>query len=255
VTYGVGELAEMAGISVRTLHHYDAIGLVRPAGHSRGGHRRYTDEDIARLSRVLTYRELGFALDEIAEMLSHGDVRAHLVRQRDLLAERAATIERMVTAVEDELAAEITGVALPPAQRLAVFGAWRPPAGYAAELEAAWAGRPEWAASRARMATYTVEELRTMQHETDGWVARFRTVIAAGTAPDSAAALALVEELRASVERWWFPCDRGMHRAMAAWYAEDPQRLGFLVRPELQLPGMAEWLLAATEAALAADPA
>ena len=252
VSYGIGELARMAGISVRTLHHYDAIGLVVPAGHSRGGHRRYTDDDVARLRQVLTYRELGFALDEIAEMLTHGDVRAHLLRQRDLLAGRAAAIQRMAAAVEDELVAELTGVALPPAKRLAVFGDWRPPVGYAAQLEAAWSGSPEWAMSQERMAAYSVEELRTMARETDAWVARFRAAIAAGTAPGSPAALALVAELRASVERWWFPCDPAMHRAMAAWYAQEPERLGFLVRPEQQLPGMAEWLLAATEAAVAA---
>jgi DNA-binding transcriptional MerR regulator len=253
VSYGIGELARMAGISVRTLHHYDAIGLVRPAGHSRGGHRRYTDDDVARLGQVLTYRELGFALDDIAEMLSHGDVRAHLLRQRELLAQRGAAIRRMAAAVEDELAAELTGVALPPAKRLAVFGDWRPPAGYAAQLEAAWAGSPQWTMSQERMAAYTVEELRAMTQETDAWVARFRAMIATGTAPDSPAAQALVAELRAAVERWWFPCDPTMHRAMAAWYAEDPERLGFLVRPDQQLPGMTEWLLAAAEAALAAD--
>jgi len=255
VSYGIGELARMAGISVRTLHHYDAIGLVRPAGRSRGGHRRYTDDDVARLRQVLTYRELGFALDDIAEVLTHGDVRTHLLRQRDLLAERAAAIQRMAAAVEDELAAEIAGVALPPAKRLAVFGDWRPPAGYGAQLEAAWSGTAEWATSRERMAAYSVEELRTMARETDAWVTRFRAAIAAGAAPGSPTASALVEELRASVERWWSPCDRRMHRAMAAWYAEDPERLGFLVRPDQQLPGMAEWLLAATEAALTAHPA
>ncbi|MGI5128875.1 MerR family transcriptional regulator [Pseudonocardia sp. CA-107938] len=143
MSHGIGELARMAGISVRTLHHYDAIGLVRPSAHSRGGHRRYTDDDIARLSRVLTYRELGFALGEIAELLADGDVRAHLLRQRELLAERAAAIARMAAAVEEELAAEGSGVLMPPEKRLAVFGDRRPPVGYAAELEAAWAGRPE----------------------------------------------------------------------------------------------------------------
>jgi len=254
VTYGVGELAQMAGISVRTLHHYDAIGLVRPAGHSRGGHRRYTDDDVARLSRVLTYRELGFALDEIAEMLAHSDVRAHLLRQRALLAERAAAIQRMSVAVEEELTAESTGVLMPPEKRLAVFGDRRPPAGYAAELEAAWAGRPEWAVSRARLAAYTVGELRTMQRGTDAWVARFHDAVAAGTAPDSPVAVGLVDELRDSIERWWFPCSRRLHHGIATWYAEDPERLGFLVRPEQQLPGMAEWLVAATAAALAAHP-
>jgi DNA-binding transcriptional MerR regulator len=242
----------MAGISVRTLHHYDAIGLLRPAGRSRGGHRAYTDDDVARLRQVLTYRELGFGLDDIADLLTDGDAVAHLRRQRALLAERAESIRRMAAAVEEELVAELTGLQLPPAKRLAVFGNWRPPPGYAEAVEKAWSGTPHWAASRERMAGYSVEDLQTMQRGTDAWVQRFRTAVAAGTPPDSPAALALVDELRASIERWWFPCSREMHRDMAAWYAEDPVRLEFLVRREHQLPGMAGWLLAATEAALAA---
>lgn len=249
----MGELAAMAGISVRTLHHYDAIGLLRPAARSPSGRRAYTDSDVARLRQVLTYRELGFALDDIADLLADGDPVVHLRRQRALLAERAETIRRMAAAVEDELAAELTGVSLPPAKRLAVFGSWRPPPGYAETVEKAWADSPEWATSRERMAGYSVEDLQTMQRGTDAWVQRFRAAVAAGTPPESAAAIGLVDELRASIERWWFPCDRRRHRDMVAWYVEDPVSFEFLVRREHQLPGMAEWLLAATDAALSAS--
>lgn len=62
----VGEVARHAGVSVRTLHHYDAIGLLRPAGRSAAGYRHYDRGDLERLQRILTYRSLGMGLAAIA---------------------------------------------------------------------------------------------------------------------------------------------------------------------------------------------
>jgi DNA-binding transcriptional MerR regulator len=61
----VGELAERAGVSVRTLHHYEAIGLLVPSARTDAGHRRYARSDIARLARIRALTALGFSLDEV----------------------------------------------------------------------------------------------------------------------------------------------------------------------------------------------
>src|SRR5947208_9929352 len=61
----VGELARRTGLTVRTLHHYDAIGLLRPSLHTGSGHRLYTAGDVARLQQVLSLRQLGFSLEEV----------------------------------------------------------------------------------------------------------------------------------------------------------------------------------------------
>jgi DNA-binding transcriptional MerR regulator len=66
----VGELATAAGVTVRTLHHYDRIGLVRQSERTQAQHRRYAAGDVARLYRVLALRDFGFGLDRIAELLS-----------------------------------------------------------------------------------------------------------------------------------------------------------------------------------------
>src|SRR3954454_17839925 len=74
----IGELARRTGLTVRTLHHYDAIGLLSPADRSEGGHRVYGDEDVRRLYRIVSLRSLGFPLDAIAAVLDRdgGDARA-----------------------------------------------------------------------------------------------------------------------------------------------------------------------------------
>ena len=65
----VGEVAALAGVTVRTLHHYDRIGLLSPSGRTSAGYRQYSPADLDRLHQVLLYRELGFPLEEVATLL------------------------------------------------------------------------------------------------------------------------------------------------------------------------------------------
>lgn len=67
--YTVGELARRAGLTVRTLHHYEELGLLRPSGRSEGGYRRYGEADVLRLHRALALRDAGLALKEIGPLL------------------------------------------------------------------------------------------------------------------------------------------------------------------------------------------
>jgi MerR family transcriptional regulator, thiopeptide resistance regulator len=69
----VGELARRTRLTIRTLHHYDEIGLLRPSLHTESGHRLYTAGDVARLQQVLSLRQLGFALEEIRDCLNRPD--------------------------------------------------------------------------------------------------------------------------------------------------------------------------------------
>ncbi|MFC4768676.1 MerR family transcriptional regulator [Effusibacillus consociatus] len=85
----VGQLAKQTGLSVRTLHFYDEIGLLKPSQHSDSGHRLYTEADIARLQQILSLRQLGFSLEEIMDCLQSPDfspvevVRLHIERLRE----------------------------------------------------------------------------------------------------------------------------------------------------------------------------
>jgi phosphoribosylaminoimidazole-succinocarboxamide synthase len=99
----VGELANQAGVSVRTLHHYDEIGLLRPT-RSAAGHRRYTEPDVARLTQIVALRSVGLSLGEIRRCLDRGEaLAATLTRQlRDLdlrVAQTTALRDRLATVV------------------------------------------------------------------------------------------------------------------------------------------------------------
>lgn len=109
----VGELAARTGLTVRALHHYDAIGLLSPSGRTgsahNSGHRLYTAADLARLQQILSLKQLGFGLDEVREYLSRADydprrvVRLHLARvtgQADELRKLAERLAALADALD-----------------------------------------------------------------------------------------------------------------------------------------------------------
>src|SRR5262245_55930365 len=85
----VGELARRTGLTVRTLHHYDEFGLLKPSLHTESGHRLYTAGDIARLQRIVSLRQLGFSLEEVRDCLERPGfspvevIRLHVARLRE----------------------------------------------------------------------------------------------------------------------------------------------------------------------------
>jgi DNA-binding transcriptional MerR regulator len=105
-TYTVGALASSSGLTVRTLHHWDAIGLLSPASRGGNGYRRYGDAEVARLYRILALRRLGLSLEEIAAALERegpgleAAVRAHLARVEEQLAAQAALRDRLVRVLD-----------------------------------------------------------------------------------------------------------------------------------------------------------
>ncbi len=121
----MGRVAELAGVSVRTLHHYDEIGLVRPSMRTAAGYRAYSAGDVERLREVLVYRRLGFGLREIADLVGDPstDAVAHLHRLRGLLLERREHTDAMIAAIDRELEARAKGVMVGPEDQLKTFGA------------------------------------------------------------------------------------------------------------------------------------
>ncbi|HEU0077484.1 MAG TPA: MerR family transcriptional regulator [Longimicrobiaceae bacterium] len=100
-TWKVGELARSTGLTVRTLHHYDRVGLLSPSRRTASGHRLYVAADVARLQQIRSLRELGFSLDEVREFLERPDasprrvVQMHVERLREQIAMQSRLCERL----------------------------------------------------------------------------------------------------------------------------------------------------------------
>src|SRR5688572_31707774 len=117
----VGELSRLTGITVRTLHHYDEVGLVRPSRRSAAGYRLYDDADVLRLHQVLVFRELGLPLDEIAAAIDAADPRELLLTHRELLVEKRARLDRMLAALDTALTQHAKGTPMRPDEMTSLF--------------------------------------------------------------------------------------------------------------------------------------
>src|SRR5207247_2395288 len=97
----VGELARRTGLTIRTLHHYDEIGLLKPSLHTEAGHRLYTADDVARLQQVVSLRQLGFSLGEVGACLDRPEfsplevIRLHVARLREQIEMQRGLCERL----------------------------------------------------------------------------------------------------------------------------------------------------------------
>lgn len=101
--YRVSEFAEKAGVTVRTLHHYDRLGLLKPTGRTTAGYRLYAERDFARLQQIVTLKFIGLPLRQIKELLDRGqlDLPAALRLQRRLLLEKRLQVEAAIQAIEE----------------------------------------------------------------------------------------------------------------------------------------------------------
>ncbi|MCX3063242.1 MerR family transcriptional regulator [Streptomyces beihaiensis] len=228
MSYSVGQVAGFAGVTVRTLHHYDEIGLLVPSERNHASHRRYGEPDLDRLQRVLFYRELGFPLEEIQALLDDPDTdpREHLRRQHGLLTARIEKLQKMAEAVEHAMEAQKMGIQLTPKERFEVFGD-KDPERYRDEAERRWGGTEAYTESQRRAATYTKEDWKRLQAEVEEWSTRYASLVAKGVSPGGEQAMDMAEEHRAHISRWYYECPHAMHVCLADMYVADERFKAF----------------------------
>lgn len=240
MSYSVSQISRLAGVSVRTLHHYDQIGLLSPARRSGAGYRRYDDHDLGRLQQILFYRELGFPLSDIADLVSDPGVQPseHLRRQHRLLVGRLAHTRELIQAVELAMEADKMGISLTPEERLAVFGDYDP-GRYADEAASRWGETDAYRQSRQRTIAYTKDDWLAIRAEADQLTADFAAAQAADEPAGSALAMEVAERHREHISRWFYDCSPAAHRGLGGTYADDER---FAANYESVAPGLAAYL-------------
>ncbi|MBY6367012.1 MerR family transcriptional regulator [Rhodococcus corynebacterioides] len=237
----VGAVARLADVSVRTLHHYDAVGLVVPSGRTGAGYRTYSDDDVERLFAVLAYRELGFPLDEIRTLLDDpaADALTHLRRQRDALADRIDHLQAMATAVDTLIEERTMGQQPTPEQLREIWGDDWTGEKYEDEARERWGETEAWAQSRERTARFTTDDWTTIKAETEALEADCAAAMAAGVRPGEPAANALAERHRLSIDRF-YDCDHAMQVCVSGMYVADER---FRAHYDARAEGLAQWLV------------
>lgn len=237
----VGQVAESYGVTVRTLHHYDAIGLLRPSARSFAGYRLYTPDDLARLAEIVVYRRLELPLEEIRQLLNSGDTREHLLRQRDLVMGRVDELHQLVTAIDNALEKTMADEELTTEDMKELFGERFEE--NQAEAEQRWGDTDAWRESQRRAAQYSKADWERIKAESDDIYASFGRLYDADAPADGPEAMDAAETHRQHIVRWFYDCPPALHRGLGDLFAGDP-------RFHTMLPSAdsAEWIRSAFHA-------
>ena len=235
----VGELAKLTGVTVRTLHHYDELGLVRPSQRSDAGYRLYAQADVLRLQQVLLLRELGLPLGEIASVIDDPDYRRAdaLRRHREVLIGKRVQLDAMVAAIDAALRLE-EGTAMQPDDVKKMFEGFDP-AAYEEEAKQKWGETEAYQESQRRTKRYGKAEWEAIQRESAAIYERFAELMREGAAADDARVRGVVEAHRAHIDRWFYPVSRAMHVGLAEMYVADPR---FTANIDKVAPGLAAFV-------------
>jgi len=239
----VGQVAEQLGVTVRTLHHYDEIGLVAPSERTSAGYRLYTGEDIRRLQQVVVYRRLGFALDEIS-LLIHDEaadgsaVIGHLSRQREAVMSRLDELRDLVTAIDQAMEKEMSGIKLTKDEQKELFGEGFSDE-YAEEAEQRWGETEAWKQSQRRTSKYTKSDWAEVKAEMDATNAAFVLAMTDGEPATSERAMDAAEAHRQHIHHRFYDLTPELHRGLGDMYLADPR---FTKTYEDMEPGMAQYV-------------
>jgi len=213
----VKEVAELVGISVRTLHHYDEIGLFPPGETSASGYRLYTDENLETLQQILFFRELGFPLKQIKSILEQPtyDRREALEMQHSFLIEKRKRIDQMIATIEKTIKHTKGEIPMTNKEKFEGFDFSQNP--YEQEARERWgdAAVDQSNAKLGKMSGHDQEALSQEMHAIYTKLAELRT-----SPPDSAQSQAAIREWYEMLNRMGsYPLEA--FRALGQMYVDD----------------------------------
>jgi MerR family transcriptional regulator, thiopeptide resistance regulator len=222
--FTVSQVAKMAHVTVRALHHYDQRGLLVPSERSAAGYRLYSDRDLERLQQILVLRQLDFSLDAIGPLIDATafDRRQALEAQRELLLAQRRQTNAIIRGVDAALAA-LEGDA--PMDQKKMFDGFDEfdSSKYDAEAEDRWGKTDAYKVSMRRTKSYAKDDWARIKAEEEGIQAGLAELLRAGVSPESEQAMDLAEQHRQHIDRWYYPCSPEMHVGLSDMYTADPR--------------------------------
>ncbi len=211
--------AELTGVSVRTLHYYDEIGLLKPSEiDSANGYRFYDRENLAQMQEILFYRELDFPLKDIRTLMSapHHDRTAALQAQKHLLILKKARLERIIAALDDTMKGDEPNMKAFDNHELEAQRAR-----YAKEARNKWGHTDAYRESQQNAANRTKQEWNDVNAGMDALMAEFAACMHTGAAPDSPDAQALVKKWQDFITTHHYTCTKEILAGLGMMYTAD----------------------------------
>ncbi|MCR9078993.1 MAG: MerR family transcriptional regulator [Hyphomonadaceae bacterium] len=244
-TYKVKDVALIAGVSVRTLHYYDEIGLLVPSGRSGAGYRLYDENDLLRLQQILIGRSLGLALEEIRLSLDDEDFdyAQSLRQQRAQLVERLGQTHKMINAVDSALTN--LGEEERELDLTVIFDGFDP-VEFESEVAQRWGETNAYAESARRTKNYSDADWALIKSELDQIWDDAAQAMRQETPPDSYVALDIIERHRKHICRWFYDLSPELHVQLASLWEADERFRSYI---DKHGDGLTAWLVSSVRAA------
>jgi len=215
----VRQVADLAGVTPRTLHHYDTIGLLKPSLVGGNGYRYYGDEALLQLQQILLYRELGFDLDAIKRLVTKKDfsVVKALEAHKAALKKRIERLQRLVETVDKTIASQQGGTTMRDEQLFEGLTAQEKE--YAEEALERW-DPAVVRESHKRYGQLSAEQKKAMKQAGEDLLRDWAALI--GTDPAGPAARAVVDRWRKGIEFFYTPTPQILV-GLSQMYLDDPR--------------------------------
>ena len=237
----INEFAKLAGVSVRTLHYYDEIGLLKPAFvDEQNGYRFYDEISLERMQEILFYRELDFELKSIAEILSSPDYdkQKALAEQRKLLILKKERLERIIAALDSAEKGKITMSAFDNSDYETARNR------YEAEAKRRWGETAAYKEHAEKTASYTKDKWQEVNDGLMTVLAKFAVCMKEGHTADSQEAQTLVKELQNYITENYYTCTNEILAGLGQMYVADER---FKTNIDKYGSGTAEFVYSAIE--------
>lgn len=210
----IKEFAEFTGVSVRTLHYYDEIGLLKPAFVDKNtGYRYYDETSLLRMQEILFYRELDFSLKSIGEILSSPDydTRKSLEEQKILLTLKKERLERLISSIDDAM----KGANVMSAFDNSVFKK------YKAEVKEKWGNTDAYKEHAEKTKSYSQDKWQSLADGMDCILSEFAVCLKNGNNPRSDEAQNLVRSLQNHITENYYLCTNEILSGLGQMYVYD----------------------------------
>lgn len=214
----ISEMAKLSGVSVRTLHYYDEIGLLTPSEViPETGYRYYDEESLERLQQILFYRELDFSLKEIFQIMNTSDYnkKEALQKQRELLKLKRKRMDKLIKLLD----ANLKGDTMMSFNEFGTTEIDEAKAKYAEEVKERWGRTDAYAQSRKKTAGYTKEDWDRINGERDDLLKQFSQCL--GDDPASEKVQGLVKMWEKHITDYYYDCTKQILSGLGQMYVMD----------------------------------
>lgn len=213
----INEVAKLTGITVRTLHYYDEIGLLMPSETTEAGYRIYDEESLTTLQQILFFRELDFSLSDIKQIMTNPDYdKAEALRNhKELLLKKRSRIDGLITLLEHTIKGEKTMEF--KEFDMADIKAYKEK--YAAEVNERWGQSEAYKESEKKIAAYNEQQWKAINEEGAEILKAFGDN--RSTAPDNELVQKLVERWQAYITNHFYECKKEILACLSLMYVTD----------------------------------